>query len=87
MFYFRAGSTVGSLLSVSAMRDGALMRYFRIAASGAMRVRYRNIIRLSEANMLLAETGLPIAEIAARLGYPGLAGALKARALVESVSA
>ncbi len=38
MFYFRAGSTVGNLVNVSVLRDGALMRYFPVAANGAMHV-------------------------------------------------
>ncbi len=44
-----------------------------VAVTGLTPLRYRNLIRLSEANMLLAETALPIAEIAQQLGYPSLA--------------
>ena len=40
-----------------------------VAFTGLTPVRYRNIMRLGEANRLLAETSLPVAEIAARLGY------------------
>jgi transcriptional regulator GlxA family with amidase domain len=43
------------------------------ALTGMSPVRYRNVIRLSEANALLAENSLPIAEIAANLGYASVA--------------
>lgn len=43
-----------------------------IACTGLTPVKYRNIIRLSEANELLAETSVPIATIAAHLGYPSV---------------
>lgn len=43
-----------------------------IACTGLTPVKYRNIIRLSEANELLAETSVPIAAIAAHLGYPSV---------------
>jgi len=44
-----------------------------VAVTGLTPLRYRNLIRLSEANTLLAETSLPIAAIAEQLGYPSLA--------------
>jgi AraC-like DNA-binding protein len=37
--------------------------------TGLTPIRYLNVVRMSEANSLLAETSLPIAEIAALLGY------------------
>ena len=43
-----------------------------VAFTGMTPGRYRNIMRLSEANTMLSETSLPIAEIAARLGYANL---------------
>lgn len=43
-----------------------------VAFTGLTPVKYRNIIRLSEANKLLAETSFPIATIAAQLGYPSV---------------
>ncbi|GAC1562955.1 MAG: hypothetical protein NVS2B7_37000 [Herpetosiphon sp.] len=49
-----------------------LERDFR-SLTGLTPVRYRNIVRLSEANTLLADTTLPIASIAARLGYANVA--------------
>jgi transcriptional regulator GlxA family with amidase domain len=40
-----------------------------LACTGMTPIRYVNLMRLSEANLLLAETRLPISEIAAQLGY------------------
>jgi AraC-like DNA-binding protein len=40
-----------------------------VAFTGLTPIRYLNVVRLSEANALLAETSLPIAQIAALLGY------------------
>ena len=40
-----------------------------LACTGMTPIRYINLMRLSEANFLLAETQLPIAEIATALGY------------------
>jgi AraC-like DNA-binding protein len=40
-----------------------------LACTGLTPMRYLNFVRLSEANTLLAETTLPIAEIAGLLGY------------------
>jgi AraC-like DNA-binding protein len=40
-----------------------------LACTGLTPMRYFNVVRLSEANRLLAETTIPIAEIAALLGY------------------
>ena len=45
-----------------------LQRDFR-AFTGLTPMRYLNVVRMSEANSLLAETSLPIAQIAALLGY------------------
>ncbi|MBA3470476.1 MAG: molybdopterin oxidoreductase [Herpetosiphonaceae bacterium] len=38
MLYFRAGSTVSGLVNVSITRDGALLRYFPVAANSAIHV-------------------------------------------------
>jgi transcriptional regulator GlxA family with amidase domain len=40
-----------------------------MAVTGLTPIRYLNVVRLSEANSLLAETTIPIAQIAALLGY------------------
>ncbi|HEU5104067.1 MAG TPA: AraC family transcriptional regulator [Roseiflexaceae bacterium] len=40
-----------------------------VACTGLTPIRYLNVVRMSEANSLLAETSIPIAEIAALLGY------------------
>jgi AraC-like DNA-binding protein len=40
-----------------------------LAVTGLTPMRYLNLVRLSEANSLLAESSMPIAEIAALLGY------------------
>jgi AraC-like DNA-binding protein len=40
-----------------------------MAFTGLTPIRYLNVVRMSEANSLLAETSIPIAEIAALLGY------------------
>jgi AraC-like DNA-binding protein len=40
-----------------------------LAFTGLTPIRYLNVVRMSEANSLLAETSIPIAEIAALLGY------------------
>lgn len=40
-----------------------------LAVTGLTPIRYLNVVRLSEANSLLAESSLPISEIAALLGY------------------
>jgi AraC-like DNA-binding protein len=45
-----------------------LQRDFR-AFTGLTPMRYLNVVRISEANSLLAETSMPIAQIAALLGY------------------
>jgi AraC-like DNA-binding protein len=45
-----------------------LQRDFR-AFTGLTPMRYLNVVRMSEANSLLAETSMPIAQIAALLGY------------------
>jgi AraC-like DNA-binding protein len=60
-----------SLEQVAAELNVSLRQLQRdfLAFTGLTPVRYRNIMRLGEANRLLAETSLPIAEIAARLGY------------------
>lgn len=55
-------------LNVSARQ---LQRDF-VACTGLTPLRYLNVMRLSEANTLLAETTTPIAEIAATLGYSSL---------------
>jgi AraC-like DNA-binding protein len=44
-----------------------------VAVTGLTPIRYLNAVRLSEANSLLAETVIPIAEVAALLGYVSLA--------------
>ncbi|HYF64934.1 MAG TPA: hypothetical protein VD886_19065 [Herpetosiphonaceae bacterium] len=38
MLYFRAGSTVSGMVNISITRDGALLRYFPLAADSAMHV-------------------------------------------------
>ena len=60
-----------SLEQVAAELNVSLRQLQRdfLAFTGLTPVRYRNTMRLGEANRLLAETSLPIAEIAARLGY------------------
>lgn len=40
-----------------------------LACTGMTPIRYVNLMRLSEANLLLAETSLPVNEIATQLGY------------------
>jgi len=44
-----------------------------VAVTGMTPIRYLNAVRLSEASSLLAETAIPVAEIAALLGYVSLA--------------
>ncbi|HEX6288050.1 MAG TPA: AraC family transcriptional regulator [Herpetosiphonaceae bacterium] len=56
---------LASALNVSPRQ---LQRDF-VTCTGLTPRRYLNIMRLSEANALLSETNLPIATIAARLGY------------------
>jgi AraC-like DNA-binding protein len=41
-----------------------------LSCTGMTPMRYLSALRLSEANLLLAETALPVAEVASRLGYP-----------------
>ncbi len=38
MLYFRAGSTVSSLVNVSILRNGQVLRYFPVAADSAIHV-------------------------------------------------
>jgi AraC-like DNA-binding protein len=56
---------IAEVLSVS---ERQLQRDF-LSCTGMTPMRYLNVVRLSEANFLLAETALPIAEIASLLGY------------------
>jgi AraC-like DNA-binding protein len=58
-------SQIASDLNVSPRQ---LQRDFR-AFTGLTPMRYLNVVRMSEANSLLAETNIPIAQIAALLGY------------------
>ena len=58
-------SQIASDLNVSPRQ---LQRDFR-AFTGLTPMQYLNVVRMSEANSLLAETSLPIAQIAALLGY------------------
>jgi AraC-like DNA-binding protein len=60
---------IAAELSVSPRQ---LQRDF-VAVTGLTPIRYLNLVRLSEANRLLAETAIPIAEVAALLGYTSLA--------------
>ena len=64
-----------SLQQIAAELNVSLRQLQRdfLACTGLTPVRYRNIMRLREANRLLTETSLPIAEIATRLGYTNLA--------------
>lgn len=69
---------LGRPLSISAIADALhisprqLQRDF-LACTGLSPVAYLQMLRLSEANMLLASTTLPIGTIAARLGYANAA--------------
>ncbi len=60
--------SLGQLAEMLSVSPRQLQRDF-IACAGLTPRGYLNLIRLSEANTLLAETSLPVATIAARLGY------------------
>lgn len=60
--------SLGEIAQALCVSPRQLQRDF-LACAGVTPMRYLALMRLSEANFLLAETSLPIAEIAALLGY------------------
>ena len=64
--------SIAQIASALKVSERQLQRDF-VAYTGLTPLRYWNLLRLNEANFLLAETSLPVAEIATTLGYVSLA--------------